>query len=708
MIILLNGKELILSDNSLEINSANPFLSNDEERIDNIFSLEIPITGNEAALNYAHNIDAIVGNEFTCEIISNINFLGVAIITEVSENNNSATIQIGYSKSNFNYLIKDKKLKEFDFGEIACADKVKMESLSGIPSLYSHIGDVYRYLLNFHWVSGNYNYVSEDWKLKFFKNTEIKVNLGIQFDQWLNRTVKFKYQKNNGNLVEIFSLQVDENISDNLELVTFSVTGQAGDIVKIYIDVICEYSTVGFWLDSAFLDCTILDKDFVYEANSNNNSNYCFPMIGNFDMAKSLPDSSVKDFYNDRMPIMNNIFTNNRSFTVTLGQGATNTKIIAPCLKVSFILESIFKQMSYILDKSNFDTLYKELIVLSTNIIGEYRSTKTLFYLDIPTSFKLNKCFENDILVSDFLKDVFVVTGFFPIFNHGARTIKLVSIADIFKKVTKVNIEVIDDTINYNNDEKGIAVEIGQGEDAYLKDNYNDLKDFNFKGNILSLADAPADAELNDCYFVTSERKYYAYYFGKATEQATSNTLFWKFVSNDYRLKEEQGKEKYVQFKSETPIMVGSTTTLTGIANYDNLNIPITSQPIRIDKAYDTYGSKYSNSFLIVRGLKNKAGLGEYLYASADTYFGQTQENGISLRVDADNGIMNRMYKNLLRIYSQGKRHSISGYMKADEIKKLNYENLIEVDNSVNLLLSYSYTLKDSEYMDVELELIKI
>lgn len=80
MIILLNGKELILSDNSLEINSANPFLSNDEERIDNIFSLEIPITGNEAALNYAHNIDAIVGNEFTCEIISNINFLGVELL----------------------------------------------------------------------------------------------------------------------------------------------------------------------------------------------------------------------------------------------------------------------------------------------------------------------------------------------------------------------------------------------------------------------------------------------------------------------------------------------------------------------------------------------------------------------------------------------------------------------------------------------------
>ena len=152
--------------------------------------------------------------------------------------------------------------------------------------------------------------------------------------------------------------------------------------------------------------------------------------------------------------------------------------------------------------------------------------------------------------------------------------------------------------INYNNDEKGIAVEIANRRRCLFKRIIiTILKDFNLKGNILSLADAPTDAELNDCYFVTSERKYYAYYFGKANEQATTNTLFWKFVSNDYRLEEEQGKENYVEFKSETPIMVGNTTTLEGIANYDNLNIPITSQPIRIDKAYDTYGSKYSNSF---------------------------------------------------------------------------------------------------------------
>ena len=362
MIILLNGKELILSDNSLEINSANPFLSNDEERIDNIFSLEIPITGNEAALNYAHNIDAIVGNEFTCEIISSINFKGVAIITEVSENNNSATIQIGYSKSNFNYLIKNKKLKEFDFGEIVCADKVKMESLSGIPSLHSHIGDVYRYLLNFHWVSGNYNYVSGDWKLIFFKSTEIKVNLGIQFDQWANRTVKIKYQKNNGSLVEVFSLYIDTNVTDHLELLTFSVTGQVGDIVKIYIDIVCEYSTVGFWLDSAFLDCTILDKDFVYEANTNNNANYCFPMIGNIEMAKNLPDSPDKNYYNEKMPFMNNITSNDRSFSFNFGQAYT--KILAPCLRVNYMLSQVFSQCGYKLDKSEFDSIYKNLVVL--------------------------------------------------------------------------------------------------------------------------------------------------------------------------------------------------------------------------------------------------------------------------------------------------------------------------------------------------------
>lgn len=707
MIILLNGKELILSDNSLEINSANPFLSNDEERIDNIFSLEIPITGNEAALNYAHNIDAIVGNEFTCEIISNINFLGVAIITEVSENNNSATIQIGYSKSNFNYLIKDKKLKEFDFGEIACADKVNLGKTPGRLTLSEHINNKRKYIIGFDYISGNNNYYETGY-LKFAENTTIKINLVASITGVATFTFRFFYKINNSSQVKFIDIDYSEYNNGKVAN-SINIAGNTGDIVRFYYEVErdtdSEYADLT--LNSINLNCTIFNKNFVRQANSNSYSNCYFPFIRNNEMLKSLPQGRGYDFYNNKMPVLNNVFTADGRFHIVY-ETTTYTKLLAPCLRVGFILSSIFAQSGYLLDKENFEKIYNKLVVFSGTIIGEYKSTFSNFFIDLPSSFKLSKCFENDILVSDLLKDVFVVTGFFPIFNHEAKTIKLVSIADIFKKVTKVNIEVIDDTINYNNDEKGIAVEIGQGEDAYLKDNYNDLNDFNFKGNILSLADAPADAELNDCYFVTSERKYYAYYFGKETEQATINTLFWKFVSNDYRLKEEQGKEKYVQFKSETPIMVGSITTLTGIANYDNLNIPITSQPIRIDKAYDTYGSKYSNSFLIVRGLKTKAGLGEYLYASADTYFGQTQENGISLRVDADNGIMNRMYKNLLRIYSQGKRHSISGYMKADEIKKLTYENLIEVDNSVNLLLSYSYTLKDSEYMDVELELIKI
>lgn len=708
MIILLNGKELILSDNSLEVNSANPFLNNDEERIDNIFSLEVPITGNEAALNYANNIDAIIGNEFTCEIISSINFLGVAIITEVSNNNNSATIQIGYSKSNFNYLIKNKKLKEFDFGEIVCSEKVNFEKTPGRLPFYHNINDVRRYLIPLDYVEGNQNYYYSNY-IRFAETTDLKINLicsiaGLPSSPF---TYRFYYSKNNGTHIKVAETQY--NATNSNYSISFNISGNAGDIIRLYFDTeeAIENQYADLSLYSLSLNCTIFNKDFVRQANSNNNSNYCFPFIRNNDMLKNLPEGSSYDFYNNRMPVMNNIFTADGRFHIVYGT-TTYTKLLAPCLKVGFILSRIFAQSGYILDKDNFESIYNKLVVFSGTIIGEYKSTFSNFFIDLPTSFNLNKCFENDALVSDFLKDVFVVTGFFPVFNHEAKTIKLVSIADIFKKITKIEIEAIDDTINYNNEEKGVAVEVATGEDAYLKDNYNDLEDFNFKGNILSLADAPANAELNDCYFVTSERKYYAYYFGKANEQATTNTLFWKFISFDYRLREEQGKENYVEFKSETPIMVGNTTTLDGIANYSNINIPVTSQPVRIDKAYDTYGSKASNSFLMVRGLKTHANLGEYLYASADTYFGQNQESGISLRVDGSNGIMERVYKNILKIYSQGKRHSISGYMRASEIKKLTYENLIEVDNSVNLLLSYSYSLVENEYMSVELELIKI
>ena len=130
MIILLNGKELILSDNSLEINSANPFLENEEERIDNIFSIQIPITGNEVALNYANNIDAIVGNEFTCEIISSINFFKWQLLRKYQPKKTKQSYKSGYAETVSIFLIKDKKMKELDFileQRLQCAKKLKIQ-----------------------------------------------------------------------------------------------------------------------------------------------------------------------------------------------------------------------------------------------------------------------------------------------------------------------------------------------------------------------------------------------------------------------------------------------------------------------------------------------------------------------------------------------------------------------------------------------------
>jgi hypothetical protein len=128
MKILLDNIELIWNEQQLDVSSANPFLDNDEERLDNIFSVEIPIIGNEKALGYIDNIDIVKNNEYTCEIISSLNFVGVAIVTEASTEDNKATLQIGYGKSNFNYLIKDKKMKELDFGSIVCAEKVNLQT----------------------------------------------------------------------------------------------------------------------------------------------------------------------------------------------------------------------------------------------------------------------------------------------------------------------------------------------------------------------------------------------------------------------------------------------------------------------------------------------------------------------------------------------------------------------------------------------------
>lgn len=96
------------------------------------------------------------------------------------------------------------------------------------------------------------------------------------------------------------------------------------------------------------------------------------------------------------------------------------------------------------------------------------------------------------------------------------------------------------------------------------------------------------------------------------------------------------------------------------------------------------------------------------MYASADNFFGQTQSNEISLRVDGEYGIANRMYKTIAEIYKHGKKHTINGYMTAAEIQKLSYENLIYINKGVNILLSYGYKLTGNVMKEIELELIKI
>lgn len=700
MRILLNSKDLVLKDDTLEINSANPFLENEEERIDNIFSIQIPITGNEVALNYANNIDAIVGNEFTCEIISSINFLGVAIITEVSNENNTATIQIGYAKSNFNYLIKDKMMKELDLGEIICADKLKIKK-NGYYSIDETDPNLCLYQLNIDYINGNNKYYKNG-QLYFFEAGNIKLNFKGSFIRDTNYRDVVLYYTRNGqtiNLIKQYSFGEGTEINT-----TINISGTAADVITFHFSVaMVDYiSYLSCVLD---IDCTINNKNFVNEANADENSNYVFPLIRNEKMMDQLPDCNSKSFYNDIRPFLNNVFSVESSFYTTHLSYAY-TKLIAPCLRVVFILEKICESVKYKIDKAEFEQIYRKLIVFGSSLIAEYKSDSSNFYIDIPAIFSLNSCFSKDLTISEFLNSLWVITGFFPYFNHTKKEIKLVNQANLLKYTTLIDMIVESDTIDYNKKERGIAVVIKEGEDNFIKDNYSDLEDYNYLGEVSTYSDL-RNAEINDCFYVIDERKYYALKFGKATESATINTLYWEFISFDYRLTAQEGDKEFVEFVSDIPILVAIGNTYPGNPNVFTF-FPTTEQKIKIKNAYETQGNNFSNSFMMIRGQRSLGQLGNYLFASADNYSLQGQSTEISLRSDGAYGTMQRQYKILSQIYQKGKRHTISGWMRSSEVGKLTYENLIEVDNSVNLLLSYSYTLRDSEFLEVELELIKI
>ena len=80
------------------------------------------------------------------------------------------------------------------------------------------------------------------------------------------------------------------------------------------------------------------------------------------------------------MPVLNNIFTADGRFHIAYGT-TTYTKLLAPCLRVGFILSSIFAQSGYLLDKENFESIYNKLVVFSGTIIGEYKALSPISLL---------------------------------------------------------------------------------------------------------------------------------------------------------------------------------------------------------------------------------------------------------------------------------------------------------------------------------------
>lgn len=699
MRIYLNSKELLF-DGKLTVNSSHPFLGNDNERIDNIFSLGVPITGNEATLNYAYDIDALVNREFACDIIGMSNFTGVAIISEVSSEDNTVTLQIGYSKSNFNYLIKDKLLKEFDFGKMQCRSSLKTSCLKQ----------------NIQWNYSQTNYYEKTYMTYIEGNQNYFANQGIYFAKKESIKLKIHVQVSFSNVMEL-KLMVGR---DNATNVVFIQKGKknAGLAIDTYVNVTIngnEGETHYIWLygapfteDSAFtiqyliynVEATI-NSSFLIGVNDKSypEANYCFPLIKNEKLIDFLPAFKNKEYY-QKYPYMNEIFTNDYSLTRQITSTFSISKFISPSIYVAHIIDIIFKSLGYMIKENVFATQLNKLIVFNAYIMGYYTMINNNLSLVLPEEYQLSNAFDNGITIKEFLNSLSVVTGYFPIFDHNAKNVEFVNIRDLQRQITHIDCMLIDSTIEFDAEEKGIEIEIDKGSDNFIGNNTS-IEDYTYKGSVATLGSLDRrGTKLNDCFYVEDERKYYAYLYEEGFAA-------WKFVAYDYRIKASQGAEKFVSIKSDIPILVGISTELNNQAN-NLINIPVTEQPIKIQGCYESVNNKWSNSFMFVRGLKTKDGLGEYLYASADVYYGNAIESDKSLRIDGEFGLLNRIYSALANVYENGIKQNITVLMKQEELRKLTYKNLIDINNSTNILLSYKYVQDESELIQVELELIKI
>ncbi|MCX6232755.1 MAG: hypothetical protein NTZ33_14550 [Bacteroidetes bacterium] len=674
MQIILNDIAVPFSNAELEVCMRSPLFNEADGSY--IFNFTLPASEElKLALGYKHRINATRPQEVSFKLQrGSIVTIGTALVSTASEEEYEVAVGIG--KGDFNYLLKDKKLNDFDidYGDnidiIAAAEATGMAGLS-----HTYSSEVYGLLFNNQITapaSGLFQhiYVDHHTQYKFNGTNSCIFNIKLKLETSAYSLMELVMYKNG--LMEDSRSYINTNILEH-NFTFFNVAGVANDLIWFQL----ESPNYGGEVIN-FGECTLL----VYETDSilltPTDDVYpvkkwaMFPVFNKM-IAESLPNETLKAVYSDFVPLQNGyqggkfpmLYTYNNGFST---QHATN--LITPFLYIGFIIECITKLAGYTIVNNIFHTTEWKRLTLYNTAVQVYPTN------DKNSIFLKHKCdcreLVNDMEVLKFLSNIGIITGHKIFINNVKRELEFTAVNDIVTKpeTNDFNSNASDYQMDFQQLFNGYRLAYETSNDNAIKTFVEPLQELS---NYVGTNDSPADPNL-----VPNKTDYYAdvnhHYLMAWAYNTTSHAFELSKLLIDFRLASEvSGDSKLEILSGICPLMMSRVNPYTKVA-MDQL-LPISEQKGIFKEMLTDETEGFSYNVVLYHGLQPDGLNVDYPFASNDIY--DTQGNvvgNLSLRMDGSYGVHSR-WKAFIDFMLRCKKVFLHKQITELELKELLFSN---------------------------------
>ena len=584
--VILIGQTPVNIQDSISIVLRNPIFNEDGTPGSFIFDFSVPLTVEiKKEINFSNNPQALskVYKKEVSIIAGAFNITGQGTLTAI--NDKQVSISLPIFTSSLRNVFEDKTLQQLDLGTMSPLVSYKTHAKAGLygwgnawhPSnptdlidspvfFHNIISDPHdtfqppqnrsRYTAP---TSGYFNIIlvfryKVQWgrRLRF---TMIRNETGIfhrtfndpPFDQELTNVFSYTTYLEQGDQVR-FRVRMDGMLKT------------ASGVEQYHAKIDLDPNTELFVYSSLNVE-DVLDRGYPY-------NNYTLLPVFNNAFFKNAPDESFSidhenlslinrlfpyvNYYNDGFPLLLTGFDDDDAYS--------GFNIISPQLFLPFVIGTIFEKENITIQNNLFagDHHINQICIYANACLNNVASSS---FSAIELDYQLSKALP-DIPVIDFLTQVCRTLGIVFDYDNNTKTVRFRFINDIINDPLAV--EFSDNILGSPqiaiNRYSDFVVKYPDMSDDYVSENFKDLADVNYKGEVDSILNISwTDQNINDCYFCKENGIYFIY--GSPVEGWGVFPLF-RFFSQRFDFKRGarpmpvRGNETFEYTLGATPIMM--------------------------------------------------------------------------------------------------------------------------------------------------------